>query len=71
MTSAVQFFIDNQPFGSPVEGPVPRQDDEVELDSKRYRVRQVVIAYWLSGNGNSVANVYVDPEDYDITKSFR
>jgi hypothetical protein len=70
MATLIQFYADDQPIGSTFESDrVPDRGDLVELEGKRYEVKQMVFAQWESSKA-LMANVYLEPVDYDITKSF-
>ena len=63
MSAHIQFFVGGQANERTFEGRVPEVGEEIELDDVRYRVRQVVYAYWTVSGARVLANVYLDAVD--------
>ena len=63
MSGQIQFFVDDEAREQTFEGRVPEVGEEIQLDDVRYRVRQVIYAYWTASGARMMANVYLDGVD--------
>jgi hypothetical protein len=65
MSGQIQFFVDDEAREQTFEGRVPELGEQIQLDDVRYRVRQVIYAYWTASGARMMANVYLDAVDGD------
>jgi|GEM_PF-4542217 len=60
MSGQIQFFVDDEAREQTFEGRIPEVGEEIQLDDVRYRVRQVIFAYWTTSGARMMTNVYLD-----------